>query len=522
MDFGYYFRIFLRRLPWVILFVAIGSGVGFYFASTLPPVYKAEARLLVESEQIPDELAASTVQTAATEQIQIIQQRILTREVLLEMANRLDIYDDARIPASDKVADLRERIGIAVQGGRNQATLVNVSFKADKGQQAATVTNEIVTLILKENVAMRTTVSGQTLDFFTQEVDRLGQEMSRLSARMLAFQEENLDSLPDSLDFRRSRQASVQERLAALDRNENALKDRRNRLVELFEDTGTVPDAEAGQQLTVEARQLIALKRDYSSSVAILSLDNPKIAVLRARIAALEEVVAEQESQAQASDGASSEVGLPPSPFELQLADIDAQIAAIERQRVELEAQMEDLVETISETPGNTVTLDAMKRDYTNLQTQYNQAVANKARAETGDMIEALSKGQRISLVEQAIAPQNPVSPNRPLLLAGGFGGGLFVALGLIALLELLNSAIRRPSEIGDKLGIAALATVPYIETRAQIRRRRIVRASAFAAVLLVGVGGAWVLLGPGGALGGDLIQRILSQLNSLTSAVSS
>lgn len=520
MDLGYYFRIFLRRLVWVILFVAIGGGVGFYFATTLPAVYEAEARLLVESEQIPDELAASTVQTAATEQIQIIQQRILTREVLLEMANRLNIYGNQRIPASDKVADLRSRISITVRGGRSgQATLVDVSFRADQAQQAATVTNEVVTLILKENVAMRTTVSGQTLDFFTQEVDRLGQEMSRLSARMLAFQEENLDSLPDSLDFRRSRQASVQERLAALDRNEDALKDRRNRLVELFEDTGFVP-SESGEQLSVEARQLVALKRDYSSSVAILSLDNPKIAVLRARIAALEKVVAEQQNEAAASAADSSEAAAPPSAFELQLADIDAQIAAIERQRVELEAQMEDLVSTISETPGNTVTLQAMRRDYQNLQTQYNQAVANKARAETGDMIEALSKGQRISLVEQAIAPQEPVSPDRPLLLAAGVGGGFAAALALIVLLELLNSAIRRPSELGDKLGIAALASVPFIETKAQIRRRRVLRASVAAVVVLVGLGGAWFVLGQGAGIGGDLIQRILSQLNSLKLSV--
>lgn len=521
MDFGYYWRIFLRRLLLIILLVAVGGGVGLYFAKTLPPVYEASARLLVESEQIPDELAASTVRTAATEQIQIIQQRILTREVLLEMANRLNIYaNEPRMAASDKVADLRDRIAIGLQGGGGQARLVNVSFRADTGQQAAAVTNEIITLILKENVAMRTTVSGQTLDFFTQEVDRLGQEMSRLSARMLTFQEENLNSLPDSLDFRRSQQSSVQERLAALDRNEIALKDRRDRLVELFEDTGSVPLSEDDQRLTVEARQLIALKRDYSNSVAILSLDNPKIAVLRARIEALETVVAEQQRlMAQDSTGL-SEAPTPPTPFELQLADIDAQIAAIERQRVELEKQMADLVETIQATPGNTITLEAMRRDYVNLQTQYNQAVANKARAETGDMIEALSKGQRISLVEQAIAPQDPVSPNRPLLLAGGVGGGFGLALAIIVLLELLNGTVRRPSELGDKLGIAALATVPYIETLSQIRRRRMLRASAVTVVLLIGAGGAWVVFGDGGGLGGDLIQRILSQLNSLKLAV--
>lgn len=67
---------------------------------------------------------------------------------------------------------------------------------------------------------------------------------------------------------------------------------------------------------------------------------------------------------------------------------------------------MEELADTIARTPGNSVTFDAMKRDYDNLQAQYNRAVANQSRAETGDMIEALSKGQRISLVEPGPSPR--------------------------------------------------------------------------------------------------------------------
>lgn len=501
MDLHYCWRIFLRRAPWLVLLLVLGTGIGLWLALTLPPVFRAEARMIVESEQIPDELAASTVQTAATEQIQIIEQRILTREVLLEMANRLDLYDGRpQMPASEKVEDLRDRIGIGLSGGGNarrgaqQATLVTVGFRAPEARQAALVTNELVTLILRENVEMRTTVSGQTLEFFTQEVDRLGQEMSRLSARMLAFQEENLDSLPDSIDFRRSRQASLQERLTQLDRDEGTLKDRRQRLVELFEDTGTVPDAAPQARLSVEAQQLAELQRDYASSVAVLSLDNPKVAIMRARIEALEKVVAGQKAAAAEEGGAAAETGLPPTPFEIQMADIDGQIASIQRQRAELEAQMADLVETIQDTPGNAVTLEAMQRDYANLQAQYNQAVANKARAETGDMIEALSKGQRISLVEQAIAPKAPVSPDRPLVAGAGIGGGLVLGIALIVLLELLNQAVRRPADITAKLGIATLATVPYIRTRRQIRNRRIAMLGASAAVILAVVGGLWVI----------------------------
>ena len=63
---------------------------------------------------------------------------------------------------------------------------------------------------------------------------------------------------------------------------------------------------------------------------------------------------------------------------------------------------------SIEATPGNAIALDTLERDYANTRTQYDQAVANRARAETGDLIEALAKGQRISVIEQAIAPREP------------------------------------------------------------------------------------------------------------------
>ena len=91
LDLPFYFALFLRRLPYFLIFVVAGTAIGVALALTLPPSYEAQARLVVESEQTPDDLAASTVRTEASEQLEIIQQRILTRDTLLDMANRLNI-----------------------------------------------------------------------------------------------------------------------------------------------------------------------------------------------------------------------------------------------------------------------------------------------------------------------------------------------------------------------------------------------------------------------------------------------
>jgi uncharacterized protein involved in exopolysaccharide biosynthesis len=521
LDFRFYLSLFLRRLPYFLILLAIGSAIGLTLAAVLPPVYVARAVLIVESQQIPSELAASTVQTEATEQLQIIQQRILTRDSLIDMANRLQIYAAGGdtptqvMPADEIVEDLRRRISIVTSGGTvargpAQATIVSVSFEAPTAALSAAVTNEVVTLILQENVQIRTDVAGQTLEFFTQEVARLDQELASRGADILAFQEQNLEALPDSLDFRRSQQAAAQERLLQIEREEANLRDRRDRLVSMYETTGQVDSTGLpASTLTPEQRQLQGLKDELSNALAVLSPQNPRVRVLQAQVDALEVTVASQ----LATGAPILDTGAPPSAYDLQLADLDGQLAFLASQKEQIIATMDALRLSIEATPANAITLDTMQRDYANIRAQYDQAVANRAMAETGDTIEALAKGQRISVVEQAIAPREPESPNRPLLAAAGIGAGLVLGLAFIVLLEVLNTSIRRPVELTNRLGITAFGTIPHIRTRWEIVRRRMIIALAFAIVLVALPAGLWFVHTQITPLD-LLLDRILSRLS--------
>lgn len=525
MDIKFYLSLFLRRAHWFLLFFIIGSAAGVTLSRILPPVYQAEARLLVENEQIPGNLAASTVQTGATEQLQIIQQRILTRDTLIELANRLNVYgppgsqERAQMTAEQIVTDLRERIIISSNGGGaarrgpTQAVIVGVSFQSDNPQLAATVTNEVVTLILREDVALRTTVARQTLDFFEQEVRRLDQELAERGRLILEFKEANQEALPDSLDFRRNQLASTEQRLIALEQEEVLLRDQRQRMVRLHESLAATQGNTPDRPLTDEERQLRAKQEERTAQLTVLSPEHPRIKALDTQIVALEARVAAQ----RASLPPEQQSG--PSAYQLQLAEMDSKLEFIALQSEQLRDAAAQLRVTIEATPKNDIALSALERDYANINAQYNQAVAAKARAETGDLIEARNRGQRISVVEQAVVPNEPASPNRLLIAGGGVGGGFALGLAFIVLLELLNAGVRRPVEITNKLGITPLATLPYMRTRREIWLRRTIILSVLSA-LLIGIPLAlWALhtyylpldllienmLGRFGLAGGDL-----------------
>lgn len=477
-DLRFQFLLLLRRLPQVLAIIVAATGAGIVVAFSLPPVYRAEARLLAESPQIPDELAASTVRSSAEEILGAIQQHLLTRENLLDLAQRFGIYaESSAMPADVMVEDMRRRIRIEMPPFQQSTGLVTVSFDAANPEDSAEVTQALVAQILEQNVEMRTAASGGTLAFFQQEVKRLSEEMAQQNARILEFESQNRAALPESLEYRRTRQSAQQERLLQVDRELAGLRDRRQRLAEVYDRTGRIGPSLG--TLTPEQARLEQLRQELASALVMFSPENPRVRALQVQVEALEEAVRQQL-------GGGTGAGKM-SAFDLQVADIDGQIAFLAEQKVLLEHELAEIAASIDATPANAIVLGQLRSDYDNLRLQYDQATQSLADARMGDRIEETARGQRITVLENAAAPSGPAAPNRKLIAAAGFGAGVLLAGALVFLLELLNATVRRPAELVATLDIKPFGTVPYMETRADAVQERM-RIGAGIAVILLGL----------------------------------
>ena len=108
--------------------------------------------------------------------------------------------------------------------------------------------------------------------------------------------------------------------------------------------------------------------------------------------------------------------------------------------------------------------------------------------------------------------PQKPIKPNRPkilamvLLLAIMAGGGLALAL------EMLDATIRGGRDLLRVADGQMIVAIPYITTRAELRRRRlrmVAAAGAMVVLLLAGAAVAHVLLRPLDELWAILLARL-------------
>lgn len=499
LDIDFYLLLLRRRLPVFLLILVAVAGLGTLITYALPSVYRATAKILVESPQIPTDLARSTVPTGAVEQFQIIQEDVLSRENLLALAQRYKVYGASKPPSDTDIVDnMQARIAVEPlrvdASGGDAATVYQISFDAADPDLAAAVTNDLVDMILRKDIELRTGRADDTVKFFTREVTRLNAGIEDLDEKILQYRNAHLNALGDSLDYRRNQLSTLQQRQLLLAQEQATLQARQTALQSHRFVAGDTP-------VTPEEKSLADARQALVQQQAVFSEDSPTIKTLRSRIAALE-----QQVRANRTISADTDTNAAPTDGDVELASIRDRLKAIDDEQGTIGKSIEGLNASILATPGNDAGLSPMQRDHQNLQAQYDAAVARLAEASTGQQIELRLKGQRLTLIESATPPQSVVSPKRKVMLGGSLVLALALGLAAIIVPEFFNKSIRRPVELVEKMNIRPLVTIPYIVTQRERHQKRWASLAAVAAAVsvipLVLIGMHYYGVGPGALQG--------------------
>jgi uncharacterized protein involved in exopolysaccharide biosynthesis len=478
----------------MLALIIIGSAFGGVTALKLPPTYTSSSVLLVEGPQIPDNLVAPTVLTEASEQLEVIQQRLMTRANLIDIANELKVFRGEGPYSPDEIVQkMKESTTIRRQSGRGRATLMTIRFNSADPKTAANVVNEFVTLVLEVNNEFRITRAENTLEFFEQEVQRLSVDIDRKSADIVEFRNLNAEALPESLDYRLGRQTLLQERQARLDRDRSVSTTQREEIIRLFESTGVVRNSPQQQALSPDEAQLAQLNAELDQLLSVFSDTNPKVKILKGRIENLEDRIALSVSSSNGStDEEPDEENTRNAMLQISLGEVDARLGLIDQEYQTITEELEKLEESIRATSANAIALATLERDYDSLQARYKNAVDNLNRASIGERIEVTSQGQRITVIESASVPSEPSGPERMKIAIMGVGAGIGAAGAFFLILELLNRTIRRPVELTSRFQITPIATLPYMESRGERRLRRAALVAACLVVLAGVPAGLW------------------------------
>ena len=473
-------RMFLRRF-WIMAIIGgLGVGIAAFIAYIMPPVYESEAKILVESQQIPDSLARSTVTTGAAERLSLIRQRMMTRDNLQRVIEDLELFDDRTdMTVSQKIESLRNATSlspISLRGrrarGESNVSAFVIKVRFPNAKKAAEIANEFVTKTLNQNLRARKERATDTLEFFRLEEERLGRELVEIENQLSRFKNERENSLPGTLSQRRSELENIRQSTFSLEQDALLLEEERSglifRLEQLERQALTAGASPESQQLRNLELQLAQKRAVFSESHRVVKRLKTQIAALKATIQPNGDGEGGETENGERVQSADEQIMRRKVRFiETQLEVLNDQKVALERRRVAVE-------ESIARTPETETQLNALVRRKKELEGQYGVIIRKRADAETGEKLEVNQQAERFEVIENALAADRPVSPNRPKILVLGSGFAIALAVGLALFLELMNPAIRSAAQMERKLELTPVATIPYIRTSREKSRTRV------------------------------------------------
>src|SRR4029078_10348367 len=189
---AYIFGLVKRRALYFLIPSILVFAIGAVVALAWPAKYLVEGKILVQSQEIPADLLRPTVVSLANERIQVIEQRIMTRDNLLAIAKKFQISKNSwqsLVSGTEIVDFVKERarirpLALTLGSDRKQAIAFTVGFEHEQPQAAMRGGNELVTMILSEDVRARTAFASETVKFLDRDVQRLETQLSQLDAQI--------------------------------------------------------------------------------------------------------------------------------------------------------------------------------------------------------------------------------------------------------------------------------------------------------------------------------------------------
>ncbi len=516
------------------LFLAITAPivlVSLIVAVVIPAVYRSQAIILIEQQEIPADMVRAAVVGYADQRIQVIGQRVMTSTNLNRIVDQFELYAEEwdTEPREVILAKVREDIDIQMisaevvdprSGRPTQATIAfRISFENRSPVIAQRVANELVTLYLNENVKTRKESASESTSFLAQEVKRQGDDVSALEAKLAEFKSKNVQNRPEMEPTIREAQSRTEFQLNEVNRR---LDEASQNLLYLEGELGqldpVIPEKLAGQYSAIERMRLI--ESEYAAAEASYGEKHPDVIRLKKQADAVRaevdpesarEIFTEQVGAARETYQALLDqydmnhpdvararntlsvmneklAALPPvkeaekpnNPafivLQARYKAAQVQIATLMERRADLEKKMAELTSSLLAIPDAEAEYRALVREYESALLKYREIRDKEMEARLSENLEIERKGEKFNLIEPPLLPEKAAKPNRVSIAIIGTLLALMSGLGVVAVVQALDDKIHGRAGVVELLSAPPLASIPEIEfdSNTSNRSRRI------------------------------------------------
>jgi len=503
-------EIISRRRWWIILPFSFSIIVGIILAFSLPRYYEAESLILIQPPKVAANYVQPVVNTDIDSRLEAFSRQILSRSNLERIMKDFNMYTEPKyglIFMEDKIADMRKHISVdlmrresSTKWGLGNAYAFNISFRGKYPEKVMKITNALASYFIDENIRFRQTEAIGTSNFLDEELTPIRKELVEKEKVLKEYREKYMGELPEQLNSNLGMLTRIEEQLKA---KQTSLLDAQNKQAMIMDQINEGALL-FGQGATVTGDGRIV--SDFGQSI---SLDQAKamLSYLETRytqkhpdIIRIKKIISDLEKNKQNNKDTSGSQYIPANA-KIEVEQIKANINTLTTDIAKLKAQILLYRGRIENTPRREQELKSLERDYNNIRASYDMLLNKKLESEISVNMEKKQKGEKFQILDPARVPEKPVFPNMKILFLLTLVAGPNIGLGLVFLLEYLETSFRSPKDIEAAVGFPVLATIPIIIDQKYKRRQTmnqvfsvvsimlsIILLSAFAVLSFVGV----------------------------------
>jgi polysaccharide chain length determinant protein (PEP-CTERM system associated) len=439
-DYRKYLNLLLshKRLFAVAALTIMSGAV--VLSYILPKKYESQSTFFVEKNVLSDLVSGNTSRNNETQDaLKGLNYAIISRSLLIKVINDLDLnlkqYNDSQLESFIMGLQKRTDVNINAKEG-----LITVSFVDKSPRLARDYVNALVRRYLEENLSSKREESYGATSFLSDQVasskmklDKIDTEIAGLRAKYGVA----LDIPPGSIQMDNG--AGLQ-RLDDLILRRAQLEATRNQLRS---------NNPAKNRLAALQRRLEELRVEYTDNY-------PEVIKVKADIEA---------ARQEANSGSATVTD------HQELARVEAELSAVRASEASQRALNRRGIATVN--PTARASFDSLMQEKISLRATYDQLMARQNQAEMSKQMAVQDKTTIFRIVDPAVLPLFPKSPNRMKIILIGIAAGLVGGFALLMAIDYFDKSVKSVDTL-KALGVNVLAVIPKIsDPQAIVNERR-------------------------------------------------
>lgn len=461
-----YLEILQRRwLPLVGIF-GIAVTLGYLYAFSLKPSYKAEGSLMIKTNR-SSSLTGLTQDIGRLEALNVndnpleTQVRIVGSNPVIEKTiNSLNLKDSKGKPLS--IPDLAKQLKIE---GIKGTDVVQLSYKGSNPELAAKIVNEVIDSYIDLNIKANQNEALTAKEVLVTEVPKAEEIVRRAESKLRLFKEKNKVVVLDqeataAVDTISKLGNQISQGLAQLDDVKGRLEQLRSE-AQVDSQQGVI-ESELSQAPGVQ--KVLAQLQETESQLALertrFEPGHPTIINLEEKVVALKSLLKERTGQvagtAQITEG-SLQVGQLRQSLIADITHAQAERVGLERQIATLLRQQDAYIKRANNLPRLEQNQRELERKLQAAQTTYETLLKKRQEID-------IAQNQKIPnarVISYALIPDKAEGPRKILFIVGGGGIGLFLGIIVAFSLDLIDRSVKTVKEAKEVLKYSVLGVIP-------------------------------------------------------------